>query len=153
MKKYSYILFLLLVVFLGCKSNPEAYSNTYRKLKEKEESQLDVNARTAMDVPQSPNSNETSTGYLYEKFNLVLGEKVNVSDYNIVARSFINRTNARGYLSQMVENGYPAVLVQNQDMLYRIVVAAFTTKEEAENKLKELRMIYQEAFILVKLPE
>jgi len=151
MKKYPYILFLLMVVFVGCKSNPEAYSNTYRKLKEKEESQFDANAKTAMDVPQSSNSNDTTTGYLSENFNLVLGEKINVSDFNIVARSFINRTNARGYFSQMEDNGYPAVLVQNEEMLFRIIIASFTSREDAENKLKEIKKIYPEAYILMKL--
>jgi len=152
MKKYPYILFLLIVAFVSCKSNPEAYSNTYRKLKEKEESQLDANARTAYDVPKSADSSDPSTGYLSEKLNLVLGETQNISDYNIVTRSFINRTNARGYFSQMVEYGYPAALVQNEELMFRIVIASFISKEDAENKLIEIKKDYPEAFILVKLP-
>jgi len=151
MKKYTYIVFILLVVFVSCKSNPEAYSNTYRKLKEKEESQMDANAKTAMDVPQNSYSNDSTTGYPSEQITLILGETLNVSNYNIVARSFINKTNARGYFSQMVENGYPAALVQNDDMMFRIIIASFTSMEEAEKKLKEIKKNYPEAYILVKL--
>lgn len=152
MKKYSLIVFFSLLLFAGCKSNQEAYSLTYQRLKAKEEAQMDANARTAMDVPRTVDSNHSDSVYLTERLTVVLGEEKNVSAYNLVARSFINRTNARGYYSQVKEDGLDAVLVQNENSMYRIVIASFLTKEEAESELKRIKNVFTEAQIVVRQP-
>jgi len=151
MKNNFYILVLFMIILAGCKSNPEVYNTTYRKLKDKEEAMMDANAKTAMKVPKSVFTNDSTGSYLTEKLNLILGNEVNFSTYNIVARSFINRTNARGYYSQMVDNGFPAALVQNEDMMYRIIIASFLSMEDAQNRLKEISKAYPEAYILIRI--
>jgi hypothetical protein len=151
MKRNSYLFFLLLFLLASCKSNQEAYNTTYQKLKEKEEAMMDAKAKTAMDVPKSATSKDSTNKYLSEKFNLILGDEQNISVYSIVTKSFINKTNAKSYFSRMEENGYPAALIQNEDLMFRIVVASFSTKIEAENKLKEINKDYPDAIILKRM--
>ena len=149
MKKLTPALLLFLVLFTGCKSNQEAYNTTFRNLKEKEQA-MEANVKTAMDVPKSLTTNDSTNVFLTEKINLILGKVENLSDYNIVARSFINRTNARGFFTQMTDKGYKAVLVQNEEMMYRIIIASYISRDEAEKALKDIRMTYPEAYILLK---
>jgi cell division septation protein DedD len=150
MKKFPQILLFLIIILFGCKSNQEAYNTTYRKLKEKEEAMLDANAKIAMNVPKNAVLRDSSNNYMTEKFNLILGKEQDILAYNIVSRSFINRTNARGFYSQMLDKGYPAVLVQNEEMMFRIIIGSFSTKEEAESELSELKESFPEAFILFR---
>jgi len=151
MKKYFQLLFLLLILLSGCKSNPEAYNTTYQRLKVKEEAMMDAKARVAMDVPKNVSPGDSSAGYAAERLTLILGEESNFAVYGVVTKSFINRTNARGYYSRVLEKGYPAVLVQNEEMMFRIIVASFQTKEEAENKLKDFKASFPDAYILVRM--
>ncbi|MDD4921654.1 MAG: SPOR domain-containing protein [Bacteroidales bacterium] len=151
MKNHFQIFFLLLVLFSGCKSNPEAYNMAYDRLKQKEKSLVDTNAKPAMDVPKKVLSKDSSDIYKSEPVKLILGDEANLSVFSIVSKSFINRTNARGYYSQMLDKGYPAVLVQNEQMMFRIIVGSFEGKDQAEHKLKELKTVFPEAYILIRM--
>lgn len=142
---------MLLLFFAGCKSNQEVYNTTYRKLKDKEEAMIDAKAKTAMNVPKDTMSKDSTNKYLFEIFSLILGDEQNISAYNIVAKSFINKTNAKSFYSRMKENGYPAVLVQNEDRMFRIIIASFSTKAEAENNLKEINKYYPGATIVRRI--
>jgi len=50
----------------------------------------------------------------------------------------------------LLDDGYPAVLVQNEKLIFRIVVASFQSKEEADKKLDLLKKTFSEAWILTK---
>jgi cell division septation protein DedD len=152
MKRYLQILFVLSLLFSGCKSNQEAYNATYRKFKEmeKENSVIKSQARTPMDVPQEVMSKDSAYTHVSEAFTIIVGQEKNVSVYNIVAKSFINQTNAKGYHERILNDGYPAVLVQNENSMFRIIIAAFQSKEEAEKKLELLKKTFTTAWILAR---
>lgn len=149
MTKYFQILLPLLFIFTACKSNQDAYNATYQRLKEK--SKIETQAKTAMSVPVEVVSLDSSNIHPSEIFNVILGEEKNISGYNIVVKSFINKTNARGYYLRMIEDKYPAVLVQNEELMFRIIVGSSLTDEEAENMLVKLKKTFPEAWILVHL--
>lgn len=150
MKKYVVYILLGLMVLPACKSNLEAYNMAYQKLKEREEAQVNSRAKTTMSVHLDSTVNDSSVVYRTEQLTLLLGVEKNFKEYNVVARTFINRTNARGYYEQMKEDGFPALLVQNQDQLYRIIVASFPTPELAESKKAELKATFPEVSIVFK---
>jgi hypothetical protein len=150
MKKYIVFILLGMMVLPACKSNLEAYNMAYQKLKEKEESQVNSRAKTTMSVHLDSTVNDSSVVYRTENLTLLLGVEKNFKDYNVVARTFINRTNARGYYEQMKEDGFPALLVQNQDQLYRIIVASFPTPELAEGKKAELKPKFPDISIVFR---
>lgn len=111
---------------------------------------MEAKAKTTMAVPVDTMSNGLPFTYKTENFTLILGEEQSLLQYSIVSRSFINRTNARGFYSQMVEKKYPAVLIQNDDRMYRIIIASFSTLEEAESKLSDYKKSFPDAYILFK---
>jgi cell division septation protein DedD len=150
MKKYVVIMLLGIMVLPACKSNLEAYNMAYQKLKDKEEAQVNSRAKTTMSVHLDSTSNDSSVVYKTENLTLLVGNDKNFKDYNLVAKTFINRTNARAYFDQMKENGYPALLVQNQDQLYRIIVASCPTPELAEARKAELKLKFPEASIVFR---
>lgn len=148
----AFVVFILLglIVLPACKSNLEAYNLAYQKLKDKEDARLNTRAKTTMTVHLDSLSNDSSAVYRTENLTLLLGDESDFLDYNVVARTFINRTNARGYYSQMKDDGYPALLVQNQDQLYRIIIASFSTPELAEGKKVELKEKFPEISIVFR---
>ncbi|MCX6309809.1 MAG: SPOR domain-containing protein [Bacteroidia bacterium] len=152
MKKYVVFILLGLIVLPACKSNLEAYNMAYQKLKDKEEVQVYSRAKTTMSVHLDSLATSTDSTAVYRTENLILllGNEKKFLDYNVVAKTFINRTNARGYYEQMKEDGYPALLVQNQDQLYRIVVASFPTPELAEGRKSELMGKFPEISIVIR---
>lgn len=151
MKRYLQILFALSVVLSGCKSNPEAYNATYKKLKEQERinSETKADARTPMDVPKDFMSGDSVT-HVSEAFTLIVGQEKNISAFNIVAKSFINQTNAKDYHLRLVKEGYPAVLVQNRMSIFRIIVASCVSEDEAIKKLDAFKKTFPKAWILKK---
>ncbi len=152
MRKCTVFILLGLMVLSACKSNLEAYNRTYQKLKDKEESQVISRAKTTMTVHLDSLTSSTDSTAIYrtENLTLLLGNEKLFLDYNLVAKTFINRTNARGYFEQMKEDKYPALLVQNQDQLYRIIVASFPTPGQAEGKKAELVEKFPEISIVFR---
>jgi hypothetical protein len=149
--KKNVVLFLMgLVLLSACKSNLEAYNMAYQKLKDKEEARVNARAKTTMTVHLDSLSNDSSIVYRTENLTLLLGDEKSFQDYNVVAKTFINRTNARGYYEQMKEDKYPALLIQNQDQLYRIIVASFPTPELAERRKAELKDKFPEISIVFR---
>jgi len=150
MRKYVVFILLGLILLPACKSNLEAYNMAYQKLKDKQEAQVNTRAKTTMTVHLDSLSKDSSTIYRTENLTLLLGNEKVFLDFNVVAKTFINRTNARGYYEQMKEDKYPALLVQNQDQLYRIIVASFPTPELAEGRKAELKEKFPEISIVFR---
>jgi hypothetical protein len=73
---------------------------------------------------------------------------LDASTYNVVVFSFINRTNARSLYNRMVEEKRPAMLVQNQDNLYRVVLASSNNPDTIQVKLNQLLNEYRNASIV-----
>lgn len=152
MKKFVVFILLGLMILPACKSNLEAYNRTYQRLKDKEEAKVNSRAKTTMTVhlDSLAASTDSTAVYRTENLTLLLGNEKLFQDYNLVAKTFINRTNARGYYEQMKEDKYPALLVQNQDQLYRIILASFPTPEQAEVKKAELTEKFPEISIVFR---
>lgn len=150
MRKFVVYLLLGLIILPACKSNLEAYNMAYQKLKDKQDAQLNSRAKTTMSVKLDSATIDSTATYRSEELTLLLGNEKNFLDYNVVARTFINRTNARGFYEQAKEDHFPALLVQNQDLLYRIIVASFPTPDLAEQKKTELKVLFPEISIVFK---
>jgi hypothetical protein len=152
MKRFLLFLPLMLLLFSCCKSNEKAYNATYQKLKDKnEESLLAERAQTAETITDDVvKKNDPGVVKVHEVVTVVLGEDKNLSTYNIVIKSFINRTNARSLYNRMIEEGRNAVLVQNKDMMYRIVVDACKYEIDADKLLTAEKKTWPEAWILVR---
>lgn len=152
MKRLFIILPLFLSLFACCKSNEKAYNVAFQNLKEKnEESLLTQRAQTAETISDDVvKKADPGVVKVHETVTLVLGEQDHLSAYNIVIMSFINRTNARSLYNRMKEEGHKAVLVQNKDLLFRVIVNACKYEADAGKLLAEVRKEWPEAWILVR---
>lgn len=142
----------MLVLFACCKSNEKAYNAAYQRMKEKNEaSLLEERAQTAEIISDDVvKKKDPGMVKVHEVVTLMLGDEQHLSTYNIVIKSFINRTNARSLYQRMLEEGHNAVLVQNKDLMYRIVIDACKYEADAEKLLTAVRDKWPEAWILVR---
>lgn len=154
MKRLCLLLVLLGAVALtSCKSNLEAYTSAFQKLKGREEAQKVEATKTEVEVAIDSTARDSTILYSMEDWKLILGKPENIALFNVVTGTFMNKTNAGSFYERMKSENFPAALVQNQDLLYRIVVASFATAEAAEQKKTELLSAFPKAqIVLCKKP-
>lgn len=152
MKRLIFTLPLLMLLFSCCKSNEKAYNTAFQNLKEKnEESLLAQRASTAETISDDVvKKNDPGVVKVHETVTLILGKQENLSFYNIVIKSFINRTNAKSLYDRMIDDGHKAVLVQNKEAMFRIIVSACKYEADADKLLAEAKKEWPEAWILVR---
>lgn len=61
------------------------------------------------------------------------------SEYHIIAGSFADRVNAEVMQQALTEKGYPAIILQQGDKLYRVSAISFRDKKTGLNELKRFR--------------
>jgi len=152
MSRFVLLLPVSLLLFSCCKSNEKAYNAAYQKLKEKnEEIALTERAKTAETISDEVINRQTSGSIkATEVVTLILGEETHLSKYSIVIKSFINKTNARSLYSRMIEEGHPAVLVQNKELMYRIIIESCRYEQDADRILSKVKQSWPDAWILVR---
>ena len=151
MKKFfkptAYLL-ILMPLFIACKSNQEVYNATYERAKAKQEAieatQADQNNTENIEVVEKSSVKEAS-----ESIDII--GTASDGNYGVVVGSFINRTNAESLMKRMQDAGYKnAVLGQNEKLMYRVIVAFYTSKADAQAKVKDLKSEFPDAWILIK---
>ena len=100
-------LLAVLLLFSCCKSNEKAYKVAFDKMKEKDaELVKQEEADLLMDSSETLIKRSTTVNVkTSESVSVVEGDARNLSRYNIVIKSFINRTNAKSLYDRMVEEG------------------------------------------------
>ncbi|MCK9300793.1 MAG: SPOR domain-containing protein [Bacteroidales bacterium] len=140
------LLFAAALVLSSCKSNKEAYSATYERAKAKQEIQAQVNDEQDEQIEVIE---KTGVKEAAEKIE-VIGLAGESGPYAVVVGSFINRTNAENLRNKMIDQGYKAVLGQNEKLMYRVIVAFYEVKADAQAKVRELSNDFPDAWILIK---
>ena len=137
--------FALLFTLGSCKSKESAYKSVHERAQQR---QVDEKVPIYKQAPDpSPSTNITVQR---EKVTTIEGS--GLKRYNIVVGSFINKTNASSLKEIMQEQGYQAILVQNQQDMYRVIVASFDDRASAAASRDTLKYQYypdfQDAWIL-----
>jgi cell division protein FtsN len=153
--KSKIILFGLVMSLLfsldSCKSKESAYKAAYEAAKERE-----VNTPTEVTpVEKAPTAVSTSTATVQkEKVTAIDGT---LQQFSVVVGSFTNRTNAVNLKERMDKDGYKSVLAQNENGMYRVIVATFTDKSSAAQERDRIKAKYinanpnfQDAWLLEK---
>ena len=133
---------LALLFTLGsCKSKESAYKSVYEKAQQRP---------TVEDVTPAPRPVETNVRVQKERVTTIEGS--GLKQWNVVIGSFINKTNASSLKERMQYQGYPAILVQNQQDMYRVIVSSFDDRASAvaarETLKREYYPDFQDAWIL-----
>ncbi len=131
----------------SCKSNQAAYNAAYERAKAQQEAaqQAEPGKQESIEVVEKSSIKEAS-----ENIEILDKSKAN-GNYGVVIGSFINRTNAEGLQKRMIEQGYSkCVLGQNDKLMYRVIVAFYPVKADAQAKVRELSKDFPDAWILIK---
>ena len=141
-----------MVLALGsCKPKQSAYKAAYEQAKEKESTApVEVVEQEEEVVEVAPVSKpRTST----EKINAAQGEDASrLKRYSVVVGSFKNKTNAYALKERMQNDGYNAVLGENEQGMLRVIVASFDNKADAADSRDAIKAKYapnfQDAWLL-----
>ena len=136
--------FALLFTLGSCKSKESAYKSVYDKAQQRDVILAPTPAPTPKQTPP--------TNVVVQKERVTTIEGSGLKRYSIVVGSFINKTNASSLKEIMQEQGYKAILVQNQQEMYRVIVASFDDRASAASARDTLKYQYhpdfQDAWIL-----
>lgn len=70
-----------------------------------------------------------------------------INRYSVVVGTFKQKTNACGMRDRLIADGYPALVAQNAQGIYRVIACSYDDRTEAEEARKELMNHYEESYI------
>ncbi len=148
MKKNLMWGFALLLVgsMVSCKPSQSAYKAAYEKAQEKKvETPAVVEAEdvVAPVAPTTPSkTTDTEVRTRSERINAVDGNDKLLNSFNVIVGSFKQRGNAQSLCERLRADGYPAVLAQNAQGMYRVVACSFDNREAAVVARQKLQTKY-----------
>ncbi|MCL2650693.1 MAG: SPOR domain-containing protein [Candidatus Azobacteroides sp.] len=138
--------FALLLTLGSCKSKESAYNSVYERAQQRPT----VEAVTPPVSQPAPPPATDDVRVQKEKVTTIDGS--GLKRFGVVIGSFINKTNASSLKERMQDQGYPALLVQNQQDMYRVIVSSFDDRASAAAARETLKRDYypdfQDAWIL-----
>lgn len=145
-----------LLTFGSCKPKQSAYKAAYEQAKEKEttapvtddEDTYDEEEVAPVSKPRTSNVSTRS-----ERINAAEGEDTSrLKRYSVVIGSFKNKTNAYSLKERMQNEGYHAVLGENEQGMLRVIVSSFDDKADAAASRDAIKAKYapnfQDAWLL-----
>ncbi|MDL2266349.1 SPOR domain-containing protein [Parabacteroides sp. OttesenSCG-928-G07] len=140
----------MIIAFGSCKPKQSAYRAAYEQAKEREATaptQVTIVDNEVVDispVSKPPTSVEATR---VERINAVQGEDPNrLKRFSVVVGSFRNKTNAYSLKDRMVNDGYSAVLAENEQGMLRVIVASYDDKAQAASSRDAIKAKYSPNF-------
>ncbi len=146
MKKVVYLFAMVALCssMVGCKSKQSAYRAAYERALPKETPT--TNPITEIEeepVLVTPSAKHDGAAVTTEKVTAVDPAKAaQLKKYSVVIGSFINKTNATALMSAIIDLCFPAMLAQNQQGMYRVLVASFPLKADAAQERDMIKAKY-----------
>lgn len=150
----------MVLAFGSCKPKQSAYKAAYEQAKEKESTapvevieEEEVVEEEENVTPISKPRTYSNVSTRAEKINAAEGEDASrLKRFSVVIGSFKNKTNAYSLKERMQNEGYHAVLGENEQGMLRVIVTSFDTKSDAIYSREEIKSKYapdfQDAWIL-----
>lgn len=145
----------MILAFGSCKPKQSAYKAAYEQAKEKETTApVEVVEEEVVEEPAPVSKPRYSNAQTRaEKINAAQGEDASrLKRYSVVVGSFKNRTNAYSLKERMQNDGYNAVLGENEQGMLRVIVASFDNKADAADSRDAIKAKYapnfQDAWLL-----
>lgn len=148
----------MVLAFGSCKPKQSAYKAAYEQAKEKESTTAPVEMVEQEEVVEEvvapvskPRTSNVATRS--ERINAAQGEDASrLKRYSVVVGSFKNKTNAYALKERMQNDGYNAVLGENEQGMLRVIVASYDDKSVAADSRDEIKQKYapnfQDAWLL-----
>ena len=152
-----------LLAFGSCKPKQSAYKAAYEQAKEKEttapvtttEDEVAEETYEEEEIAPVSKPKTTSTTTRSERITAAEGEDASrLKRYSVVIGSFKNKTNAYSLKERMQNEGYNAVLGENEQGMLRVIVSSFDDKADAAASRDAIKAKYapnfQDAWLLEK---
>lgn len=86
-----------------------------------------------------------------ESFTLSEGDATALKfRYHVVVGSFKSQTNAKGLQSTLVSEGNKAIVVINEQGMYRVLIASYNEYSQARTRINEIKDRFADAWVLVQ---
>lgn len=130
MKKYFLLIAAAgLLSVTGCKSSASAYQQAYEKAIQNDETTAQPTAVAAESGTAASSASDVSVRQ--EKVTRVSGDS-EIRSYGVVCGSFSLKANADAVMKSLQNDGFsPVVALNEAGKTYRVIVASFTSKEDA----------------------
>lgn len=136
------ILATILAAGTSCKPKQSAYKQVYEAAKQRE-MQENANNEPVTVVKDAANLPPVEVSVRKEKVSPVYPtDAAGLRSYNVVVASLSVKLNAESLKTRMQNEGYDVILAQNEQGMYRVIVASYDTKEEAAAKRDEIYQKY-----------
>ncbi len=143
MKKIHVLMALAAILVLGvsCKPKQSAYKQVYEAAKEKEMQQTASQPTTVVkDASPLP---PVEVSVRKEKVEPVYAsDAAGLKKYSVVIASLSVKLNAESLKSRMENEGHNVILAQNEQGMYRVIVASYDDRESAVAKREDLYRTY-----------
>lgn len=143
MKRSIYLMmamFAMLVFASSCKPKQSAYKQVYEAAKEKE---LQQNASEPTIVKDASSLPPVEVSVRKERVEPVFAsDAANLKKYNVVIASLSVKLNAESLKSRMENEGYNVILVENEQGMYRVIVASYDDRGMAAAQRDEIYRKY-----------
>jgi cell division protein FtsN len=143
---------LLIVVFPACKSKQQVAEIPGANTKAATTSPVIV---TQPSASQSSTSKSTDLKEITrtESFSLADGETNQTAmnyKYHVVVGSFKNQSNAKGLQKTLNSEGKNAVIVVNEQGMYRVLINSYNDYNQAHALINELQDRFSDAWVLIQ---
>lgn len=126
------------IMFGSCKPKQSAYKSVYEAAKERE---IDENTSTPSVAtrPASPSYTSSSESVKKEKITPVYeSDAAGLKAYSVVIAAMSMKPNAESLKQRIEKDGYKVILVQNEQGMYRVIIASYDSKDQAVAKKNEI---------------
>ena len=138
----------LLVAFGSCKPKQSAYKSIYESAKERELEENKTASNSAAAQPSTPaypvyNSDVSNEAVRSEKITPVYdSDAAGLRAYSVVIASLSVKPNAEALKARMEQEGYSIILAQNEQGMYRVIIASYDDKGAAVQERNTIRDKY-----------
>lgn len=137
----SFAVFCLVFFASSCKPKQSAYKSVYEAAKEREMQEASDESNTVVKPAGTLSPVEVSVRK--EKVEPVYHtDAAGLKSFNVVIASLSVKLNAESLKSRMENEGYPVILAQNEQGMYRVIVASYDDRASAANKRNEIYQKY-----------
>ncbi len=143
MKRFHFALIFaaLLVIGTSCKPKQSAYKQVYEAAKEREIQQSASQPTTVIkDANPLP---PVEVSVRKERVEPVYAnDAAGLKKFNVVIASLGVKLNAESLKERMQNEGYQVILAENEQGMYRVIVASYDNKDQAVAKREEIYRKY-----------
>lgn len=137
----SLALLCLTFIATSCKPKQSAYKSVYEAAKEREMEAAETESHTVTKPVGTLTPVEVSVRK--EKVTPVYSsDAAGLKSYSVVIASLSVKLNAESLKRRMENEGYNVILAQNEQSMYRVIVASYDDKQSAVNKRNEIYQKY-----------